>query len=89
MATRLELQTLLETILGRMKFPAIVYSKERLDNSFSNNNVYKVDHAYKVIVISDDPDFDVVQKINMLPTCRFLTEYVADNLYHDSFILYF
>ena len=101
MATRLELQTLLETILGsenvyyqppenvRMKFPAIVYSKERLDNSFSNNNVYKVDHAYKIIVISDDPDFDVVQKVNMLPTCRFLTEYVADNLYHDSFILYF
>lgn len=101
MATRLELQTLLENILGstnvyyqppenvRMEFPAIVYSRERLDNTFSNNNVYKVDHGYKLIYIHDDPDDPIVDTINQLPTCRFLTEYVADDLYHDSFIIYF
>lgn len=101
MGTRLELQSLLETLLGsrnvyyqppstiQMKYPAIVYSRDDFMNDHANNGVYAQTIGYAITVISKNPDEDVVKKIAKLPMCTFDRHYVADNLNHDVFTLYF
>lgn len=101
MADRLELQALLEDVLGsenvyfdppenvKMNYPAIRYSRSRIDNTFANNSVYKQDLRYEVIAIYKDPDSDLPLKISSLPKCKHDRSYVADNLHHDVFTLYF
>ena len=101
MASRIKLQTELEIILGsrnvyfqppesiRMIYPAIVYSRARIDNRHANDFVYKQDDAYEIIVIDRNPDSEIVRKISKLPKCRFDRHYKADNLNHDVFTLYY
>lgn len=101
MGTRLELQGLLEMILGsrsvyyqppaslNMKYPAIVYSRDDIENIHANNRVYNQTVAYQVTVIDKNPDSEYVKKVSMLPLCSFDRHYVADNLNHDVFTLYF
>ena len=101
MADRLELQALLEDVLGsenvyfdppenvKMNYPAIKYSRSKIDNTFANNSVYKQDLRYEVIAIYKDPDSDLPLKISRLPKCKHDRPYVSDNLYHDVFTLYF
>lgn len=101
MASRLELQTLLEGILGSsnvyyqppasvsMRYPAIVYSRSEIENTFANNSVYAQTVGYSVTVIDKNPDSEYVKKISMLPMCIYDRHYVSDNLNHDVFTLYF
>mgnify|MGYP003298287533 FL=1 len=101
MADRLELQALLEDVLGsenvyfdppenvKMNYPAIKYSRSKIDNTFAINSVYKQDLRYEVIAIYKDPDSDLPLKISRLPKCKHDRPYVSDNLYHDVFTLYF
>ena len=101
MSRRLELQTLLEMILGSrnvyyqppasvmMRYPAIVYSRYDIENVHANNNVYAQHTAYSVTVIDKNPDSEFLKKISVLPLCSFDRHYVADNLNHDVFTLYY
>lgn len=101
MASRLELQTVLENLLGsrnvyyqppssiNMNYPAIVYSRKTIDNVHAGDIVYGQFNAYEVIVIDEDPDSEIVDTISQLPTCRFDRHYESDNLNHDVFTLYF
>ena len=100
MESRLELQAILEDILGshnvyfqpptsvEMEYDAIVYRRKNIDNTFANDSVYKQDYAYEIIVIYRDPDSDIPIKISNLPMCVFDRHYVVDNLNHDVFTLY-
>lgn len=101
MHTRLELHELLCDILGtrnayfqpsesiKMKYPAIVYSRDSLDNNHADNSVYIHSPVYQLIVIDPDPDSEIVQKISMLPRCMFDRHYTSDNLNHDVFTIYY
>lgn len=101
MGSRLELQTLLEEILGsrnvyfqppasiRMNYPAIVYSRSDIVNNHANNAVYSQKKAYEVAVLDFDPESQIVDKISQLPLCMFDRHYTVDNLNHDVFVLYF
>jgi len=101
MASRLDLDTLLIELLGsenvyyqppasvKMKYPAIVYSLEDIENIHSNNSVYKQNIAYQITVIDKDPDSEIVKKVSRLPMCRFNRHFISDNLNHDVFILYY
>lgn len=101
MASRLNLQTELETILGsrnvyyqppesvKMKYPAIVYSRKNIDNIFADDTVYTQNHAYELTVIDPNPDSEIVMKVSRLPACTFDRHYIADNLNHDVFRLYY
>ena len=101
MNRRLELQKLLETILGSrnvyyqppasitMNYPAIVYSRYDIENFHADNSVYAQRTAYTVTVIDKNPDSDYVNKISMLPLCAFERHYTSDNLNHDVFRIYF
>ena len=72
-----------------MQYPAIVYSRDDIENEHANNGVYMQSTAYTIIVIDADPDSEVVSKVSKLPQCTFDRHYAADNLNHDSFTLYF
>ena len=99
MGSRLELQKLLETILGsrnvyyqppesiKIKYPAIIYSRNNIDNNFADDIVYMQNHTYQIIVIDANPDSEIVNKISKLPMCRYNRHYTSDNLNHDVFIL--
>lgn len=101
MASRLELQEMLEKLLGsrnvyyqppasvKMKYPAIVYSRRRIENSCADNSVYKQDASYEIVVIDENPDSELVTKVSMLPKCSFDRHYTKDNLNHDVYTLYF
>lgn len=99
MGSRLELQKLLESILGsrnvyyqppesiKIKYPAIIYSRNNIDNNFADDIVYMQNHTYQIIVIDANPDSEIVDKISKLPMCRYNRHYTSDNLNHDVFIL--
>lgn len=101
MKNRLELQALLEGILGsrnvyyqppeslKMQYPAIVYKREDIENVFADDNVYSQSHFYQVIVIDKNPDSAIVSKVSKLPTCSFEQHYTSDNLNQDVFRLYY
>lgn len=72
-----------------MQYPAIVYSRDDIENDHANNGTYMQSTAYNIIVIDPDPDSEVVQKVSKLPMCMFDRHYVADNLNHDSFTIYY
>lgn len=99
MASRLELHALLRSIVPnvyyqpppsvRMNYPAIVYSRKNIDNTFANDSVYKQDHFYELIVIDKNPDSVYVEAISKLPKCNYDRHYTADNLNHDVFTIYY
>ena len=101
MSNRLELQALLEGILGSrnvyfqppssvsMKYPAIVYSRSSIVNRKADDGVYNQDISYSITVIDKNPDSEIVTKVSQLPMCRFDRHYISDNLNHDVFTLYY
>lgn len=101
MASRLELQTLFEELLESenvyyqppasvfMNYPAIVYSRNNIENDFADNSVYSQYTSYQVTVIDENPDSEYVKKVSSLPKCRYDRHFVSDNLNHDVFTLYF
>ena len=101
MGTRIELQALLEELLGsrnvyyqppestKMKYPAIVYSRQGIDNRLANNSVYNQNLSYKVTVIDAKPDSEIVMKVSRLPFCSHAQHFTSDNLNHDVFTLYY
>lgn len=101
MNTRLELHELLCETLGsrnvyfqppesiRMNYPAIVYSRSRIDNTFADNIVYKQKVSYEITVIDEDPDSEIVKKVSLIPMCRFDRHFTSNNLNHDTFTIYY
>lgn len=99
--SRLNLQTLLEEILGsdevhfqapesgKMNYPAIVYSLANIENKHANNEVYSQYRSYEITVIDYDPDSEIMNKVSMLPKCKFNRHFKADNLNHWVFTIYY
>ena len=96
--TRLDLQSYLKTLTAnvyfqppedkKLNYPCIIYSRTRIDGTFANNDVYKLDHGYKLIYITRDPDDPLIDVLAKLPTCRFQREFVLNSLYHEEYIIY-
>ncbi len=101
MSKRAELHKILCGILGsgnvyyqppesvKMNYPAIVYSKFDIDNTFADNGVYKQLTLYEVAVIDKNPDSEIVYKVSRLESCRYSRHFVHDNLNHDIFLIYY
>ena len=101
MAERLDLQSLLEELLGsrnvyykppeptKMQYPAIRYSKKKIESVHANDSKYLMRDCYELIVISRTPDHPVIKKLLELPYCSYDRPYIADNLYHDVLTIYY
>lgn len=99
MKRRLELHEILCEALGsrnvyyqppanvRMSYPAIVYSRDDIQNTSADNRTYKQDHMYQVTVIDADPDSEIVHKVSRLPMCIYDRHFASDNLNHDVFTI--
>ena len=73
----------------KMEYPAIVYSRDDLYNSFANDKVYRQDDRYFVTVVDTDPDSIIADKVSKLDRCTFNRQYSSDNLNHISFKIYY
>lgn len=101
MDNRPNLQKLLEELMGnrnvyfqpppslQILYPAIVYSRANIENSYADNSPYIQGVAYKLVVIDKSPDSAIVKKVLKLPMCKHNSHYVSDNLNHDAFTIYY
>ncbi len=101
MAQRLELQAFLVSLLGldnvyfqppptiKMRYPCIIYKRDRLNTDFANNKPYKHKTRYQLTVVDPNPDSDIHEKVAALPMCSYDRFYTADNLNHDVYNLFF
>ena len=101
MRPRAELHEILCNVLGsrnvyfqppetiKLKYPAIIYSRDNIRNYHADDDVYNQMIVYQLMVIDKNPDSNIVQNISKLPLCQFNRHYVADNLNHDIFLIYF
>ena len=101
MGTRLNLQTLLETLLGSknvyfqpppsfiMQYPCIVYSLNNIKTDHADNRPYNLKKRYAITVIDSNPDSILIDKISVLPACSFERAFTADKLNHTVFNIYY
>jgi hypothetical protein len=100
MDRRLQLQTLLEQILGSgnvyfqppdnvtMQYPCIVYGRDGASRISADNSGYRRVQKYQVTLIDRNPENPAVVKLGLLPLCRDIRSFVSDGLNHDVFELY-
>ena len=102
MASRLELQDELETLLGsenvyfqppeslRMSYPCIRYELSGAMPFRASNQAYAVHKAYTVYHIYKNPDGDLVNTfLTTFQMCDFDRHYTADGLNHDVYTIYY
>lgn len=100
MARREELQVILETITGHnvyfqppasmaLKYPCIIYKYDNAESSYADNHAYLLVRRYQIMHISRNIEDLVLEKLGRLPHSRLARHYIADNLYHDVYNLYF
>jgi hypothetical protein len=99
MASRLELQTLLEAITGhvyfqpptsiQMQYPCIRYAIDGDRSERADNRLYKHTKRYQVTVIDRNPDSELPDQVVALPLCSFDRYFAADNLNHYVYTLFF
>lgn len=99
MSTREDLQTLLETLTTnvyfqppesfKMSYPCIVYARTKVKTKFADNKPYQKGIQYSLTVIDPDPDSIILDQVEMLSMCVHDRHFVADNLYHDIYNLYY
>jgi hypothetical protein len=99
--TRMDLQVLLETLLGstnvyyqppetlKINYPAIIYSKSRIDTKKADDSTYLKNTRYNIIVVDKKPDNPVIDKLLGLQYCSYDCHYTSDKLNHDSLTLYY
>ena len=73
----------------KMQYPAIVYTRNKVNSIFANNKIYKHMVEYTVTVIDPNPDSDILVQVLSLPMCSSTRHFTADNLNHDVFNIYF
>lgn len=101
MAGRIELQGLLESILGtrhvyfqppetvKLSYPCIIYELSNINSDYADGTKYKKSTSYSVTLIHNNPDNELVNKLLELNYCSFDNVFTADNLYHYVFTLFF
>lgn len=97
--SRLELNTMLNDICPnvyfqppadlQIEYPAIVYEMDRANTQFADDRPYNVTKQYSMKLISEDPDESIFDALAALPMCAHERNFVADNLNHEVFNIFF
>jgi len=100
-AKRLELHELLVSILGsrnvyfqppenvKINYPAIIYSRVKINNKYANNLVYNQQCVYQIVVVDKDPDSIISESISKILTISHENNFTKDGLHHDVYRLYY
>lgn len=100
MMTRIEMQELLEGIIGNsnvyfqappnvgMKYPAILYSFENFDRRDADNKPYILSGRWQITHMYKSIKNDLKEKfIFEIPNCSFDRRIVTDGIYNDYYII--
>lgn len=73
-----------------MNYDCIRYKEVSFVVRYADNRAHVIHTEYQVIVISRNPDSPIPRMIQeRFPMCRAGRKYVADNLYHFPFTIYY
>ena len=96
--SRDELSKLLHTFCDKVYFqpptgykivyPCIIYDLDRPDIKYADNAPYALYDQYSLKYITRDPNDDTRNQLIMIPLCSPDKPFIADNLYHFPFRLY-
>ena len=99
MGRRLQLHQLLETFTAnvyfqpptniQLKYPCIVYKRDFAETKFADDKPYNHTKRYMIMIIDQDPDSDIPDKVASMPMSLFNRFYTADNLNHDVYSVFF
>ena len=102
MASRLELHEELCEILGsrnvyfqppeskKIEYDCIIYNKEYINVKHADDQKYMLLDRYEIELIYKNPDNNISKVLLMhFKYCSFDRHFVSDNLYHDTFNLYY
>lgn len=101
MQTRSDLHTFLESKLTgvslyfqppentKILYPCLIYDYSKIHEMHANNQKYIWKHSYSLTYITKDPSDSIVSVIYTFPYVQFDRHYVADNLHHYSFTIYY
>jgi len=67
----------------KLEYPCIVYKRDFADTKFADNEPYAHKRRYMVMVIDQNPDSEIPEKVAALPMSLFNRFYTVDNLNHD------
>ena len=73
----------------KIHYPCIIYSLDGHHDLHANNKTYYRKRRYSVLYITRDPDDAMIETLEDLPFCGMGTPYVADNLHHYPYTIYF
>lgn len=98
--TRLEFNGVLKGILGtnqvyfqppesvKMKYPAIVYELNDIQNVYADDSTYLRHKSYSVTLMDKNPDSEFIEAIANLPKCKFNRFFVSENINHWVFTIF-
>lgn len=101
MSSRLELQTLLEQLLGsrnvyyqppesiKMTYPCIKYRLNDININKADDISYIKNRRYELIIMDTKPDNEVIDDILNLPCTSYERHYEVDRVYHDVIYIYY
>lgn len=100
MGSRVDLQSVLENTgvakvyfqppeSVRLCYPCIIYHLSSIDKRYADDITYNYFRRYSAVLIDTNPDSKFIEKILLLPYCRFDRFYTSDNLNHWTFEIYY
>lgn len=72
-----------------MQYPCLVYQWDSVDAQYADDIPYRRTRRYQVTHISRDPDTPIPDKMAQLRMCSQDRFFIAENLNHYVFTLYF
>ena len=94
-----ELKTLLDSIVShvyfqppessKMEYPCIRFKLSDIVNTYADNVPYNQATAYELTYISKTPDDDARYQLASLPMCNFDRHFMAENLNHYVYTIFF
>ena len=102
MNRRLDLHEKLKNIIGndnvyfqppasvQLSYPCVIYSIGSGDAKHADGMVYSYINNYDLLFIFKKPNIEIIEQVlGVLPMCRMTRAYVADNLNHYAFSVYY
>ena len=72
-----------------MKYPAIVYSRSKMEKVRANNKTYILNHVYDITVIDRNPDSPIAEEILKMDYSEYDRQFCVNGLNHITITLYF
>ena len=74
----------------QISYPCVIYNVGNGDAKHADNIVYNYINSYDLTFIYKKPNIEIIEQVlAALPMCRVTRVYVADNLNHYAFSVYY